>query len=159
MTTREELVDGFRMSIREGLRTTRDFSPQDWKQVVHDDEGGWTRKQVYSHLTSTAELTPGLIGALANAAEDQDAGAGLDIGAFNAQQVAAREDMGTEDLMQKFEDSYRNLIDFVQGMPEDQLTLKRRFGALEATVADMMASLLVLHSLSHIYLASTRAFV
>lgn len=159
MTTREELIDGLRMIVREGLRTTKDFGPDDWTYQIHDDEGGWTRKQIYCHLTATAELSPGLLAALANAPEGQDAGAGLDIGAFNAQQVAAREQMPEAELIEAFKASHEKLIEFVQDMPQEQLQQRRRFGALEAQVGDMMASVLVLHSLSHIYLASTRAFV
>ena len=159
MTTREELVEGCRIIVREGLRTTRDFTTDDWNVAVHDEEGGWTRKQIYCHLVATAEATPGLLAGLASAPEGEDAGAGFDIGAFNAQQVAARESMPPAEIMQAFEKSFQGVLQVVQELPEEQLEQRRRFGAVEGTVADILASVLVLHGIAHIYLASTRAFV
>ena len=159
MTTKQQLIDGFELIIREGLRTTGDFSPDDWNVVVHDDEGGWNRKQIFCHVTATAEATPGLFGVLVNAPEGQDAGAAFDIGAFNAQAVAERENMPTEELRAKFKAAFENLIEFTRTVPDEQLGQRRKFGALEADVGDMMSSLLVLHSLGHIYLSSIRAFV
>jgi uncharacterized damage-inducible protein DinB len=155
MTTREQLIDGFRMIIREGLRTTRDFGPDDWKYVVHDEEGGWNVKQVYCHLAATADIVPGFVGALAQAQEGQNTAASLDIDALNAQGVAAREKMSEPELMEAFKTSHEKLIEFLQGVPEEQLEQRRRFGTLEAPVADHMATL-VLHGLSHIYHAQSR---
>jgi len=42
MTTRGELIEGFRMMTREGLRTTAHFGPEDWAYQVHDEDGGST---------------------------------------------------------------------------------------------------------------------
>ena len=156
MTTREELIDGFRMMVREGLRTTAGYTPDDWKYVVHDEDNGWTAKQVYCHLISTADVTPGLVGALSQAEEGQNAAASLDIDAFNAQQIAARESLGEAELMDAFKASHEKLVEFVQGMPEEQLQQRRRFGALEGPVIEIMQSTLVLHGLSHIYHAQSR---
>lgn len=158
-TTKQQLIDGFELIIREGLRTTGDFSPDDWNVAVHDDEGGWNRKQILCHVTATAEATPGLFGALVNGAEGQDAGAGFDIGAFNAQAVADREHLPAEELRAKFKSAFENLIEFTRNVPDEQLEQRRQFGDLEGNVGDMMSSLLVLHSLAHIYLSSIRAFV
>ncbi len=156
MTTREELIDGLRIIIREGLRTTRDFGPDDWSYLVHDEEGGWTAKQVYAHLAATADIVPGFVGALSQAEEGQNAAARLDIDDFNAQGIASREGLDGPELMAGFQASYEKLIEFVQGMPEEQLEQRRRFGAHEAPVAEIMDSALVLHGLSHIYHAQSR---
>lgn len=158
MTTRQELIDGLGMVIREGLRTTRDFGPDDWTARVHDEEGGWNRKQVYAHLTAVAEVAPAFLGALGNAPAEQDAGAGLDVDAFNAQQVAAKEALTPAELLTAFQGAYERLIEHVRGMPEELLTSRRRFGALAGTVAEIMNSVLVLHALAHVYHANTRAF-
>ncbi len=156
MTSREELIEGFRMIIREGLRTMRGYGPDDWKDQVHDEEGGWTVKHVYCHLAATAEVTPAFIGALSQTPEGQDTAGSLDIDAFNAQNVAARESMSESELMEAFKTSHEKLIEFVQGMPEEQLQQRRRFGPVEGPVADLMDTVLVLHGLSHIYYAADR---
>lgn len=157
--TKEQVVDGLEMMIREGKRTTAGFSDADWQHVVHDEEGGWNRKQVYCHLIATADVTPGFLSTLAGAEEGQNVGEGFDIGQFNAQQVAARQDSSAEELMQAYETSYKALIKAVQDLPDDQLQMKRRFGSLEGPIADMLQSMVVLHGLAHVYLSSTRAFV
>lgn len=156
MTTREELIDGFRMIIREGLRTTADFAPDGWKQQVHDEEGGWNVKQIYCHLAATADIVPGFIGALSQAPKEHDAAAGLDIDTLNAQGVADRESMSEQELMRAFKASHEKLIEFVRGLPEEQLEQHRTFGPLKGPVADIMATALVLHALSHIYHAADR---
>ncbi|MCH8026145.1 MAG: maleylpyruvate isomerase N-terminal domain-containing protein [Chloroflexi bacterium] len=152
MTTREELIDGFRMIIREGQRTTGDFAPGHWTTRVHDEEDGWNVKQIYAHLTAVAEVTPGLLGALANADEERPPDA-------ETTPVAARAELSPEELMQAFESAFQKLIEFVQTMPEEHLEMRRKFGEVEGQVADIMSSVIVLHGLAHIYLASTRAFV
>ena len=91
MTTREELIDGFRMMIREGLRTTANLGPDDWKAVVHDEEGGWNVKQVYCHLAATAEITPAFVAAMSVDPVEQDPLAGIDVDDFNAQGVTRLE--------------------------------------------------------------------
>lgn len=157
--SKADIVTGLEMIIREGQRTTRVFTDDDWSGVVHDEEGGWSRKQVYCHLAATADITPGFLQNIAGAKEGEDAGAGFDITAFNAQQVAARESAPTDELMQSFESSYKQVIKAVEEMPDEQLTLKRKFGDFEGTVEDLILSVLILHGLSHIYISSTRAFV
>ena len=156
MTTRAELLDGFRLILREGLRTTRDFGPDDWSYQVHDEGGGWTAKQVYAHLAASADIVPALVGALSQAEEGQNTAANLDIDAFNAQGIASREGLDGTELMASFKASYEKLIEFVQGMPEEQLEQRRVFGAQNAPVAEIMDSALVLHGLSHIYHAQSR---
>ena len=156
MTTREELIDGLRIIIREGLRTTRDFGPDDWSYLAHDEEGGWNVKQVYCHLAATADIVPGFVGALSQAEEGQNAAANLDIDDFNAQGIASREGLDGPELMAGFQASYEKLIEFVQGMPEEQLEQRRIFGAQNAPVAEIMDSALVLHGLSHVYHAQSR---
>lgn len=151
MTTRDELIDGLRTARREGLRVTSTFSPGDWKRQVHGEENGWNRKKIYCHLTAVAEITPGFAPNLVALPAGGDAAAGIDIDAFNAQLVAAKEQLGEKELMSAFTAAYENVIAFVQGMPEEQLRQQAKFGALEGPVVDILDSVLVLHSMAHIY--------
>lgn len=151
MTTRDELIDGLRTVLREGKRVTSQFGPDDWKRPALGDEDGWNRKQVYTHLTALAEITPGMVGGLANAAPGQDTAAGLDINALNAQMVASKAQLSEQELMDAFESGFSKLIDFVKTMPEEQLQREAKFGEIEGNVADIMDGVLVLHGIAHIY--------
>ena len=150
MTTREELLDGLRTVHREGMRVMSGFEPDDWKRKVLDEGGTWTRKQAYAHITAVAEITPGFVGGMASSG-GADAAAGFDIDAFNAQMVAAKEQLSEQELMDAFTTGYEKLIDFVKAVPEEQLQAKAKFGRLEGPVAEVLDSVLILHSMAHIY--------
>lgn len=154
-TTREELVGGLRMLAREGSRLAATFTADDWKRTVHDEDGGWNVKQIYCHLAATAEVVPALAGRLAESKEGDDTAAGLDLDAFNAQQVAAREGLGEPELIKAYEQSHQKLIEFAQGLPDEQLQQRRRFANDEGTVAELMQLIIVMHGLSHVYHAAS----
>ena len=151
-TTKADLADGLRTVLREGNRVMAGFSADDWKKPALDaDVEGWTRKQVYSHITALAEITPGFISGLAGAPEGTDGAAGLDINALNAQLVASKEALSEQELQGAFKTGFENLIKFVEGMDEAQLAGYRKFGQLEGRLGDVMSGVLVLHCVSHIY--------
>lgn len=150
-TTREDLIEGLGVVRREGMRVMSGFGADDWQRPALGDEDGWNRKQVYTHLTALAEITPGMVGGLANAAPGQDTAAGLDINALNAQMVAAKAQLSEQELMDAFESGFSKLIDFVKTMPEEQLARAAKFGELEGQVGDIMNGVLVLHGIAHIY--------
>ena len=157
MTTRDELIDGFQMIIRQGQRITSTFTPEDWKRQVHDEGGGWDRKEVYSHVAAVAEIAPNLADNLASVPEGGEAFAGVDIDAINAQLVAAKQSLSESELMEAFKAVHEKLIEFVQAMPEEQLTANTKFGAVEGPVAGVIDSIVVLHALAHIYSAGGSA--
>ena len=156
MTTQQELIDGFKMMIREGQRTTRDFGPEDWGYTVHTEEGGWTVRQLYAHLAGTADLLPGLVGGLAQAAEGQNVVADINIDDLNAQAVEAKKELSDAELIEVFTKSHQAALAVLEGMSDEQLSQQRRFGAIEAPVADLLGTFFVLHGLSHIYHATSR---
>jgi hypothetical protein len=151
-TTKADLVHGLQTVLREGNRVMAGFGPDDWKKPALDaDEDGWTRKQVYCHITALAEITPGFIGGLASAPEGTDGAAGLDINALNAQMVAAKAALSEPELQAAFKTGFENLIKYVEGMSDEQLAGQRQFGELKGTLGDIMSGVLVLHSVAHIY--------
>lgn len=156
MTTKQELIEGLRMIAREGERVTASYGPDDWAYAVHDEEGGWSVKQLFCHLVGTAEALPGIAGALSQAEEGQNIAANLDIDDFNAQGVSAREKMSTAELIQALKDAYEKAAEAVEGLPDDQLVQQRQFGQVKGSVADLIQTFVVLHGLSHVYHAQSR---
>jgi hypothetical protein len=100
---------------------------------------------------------PQLGAGLANAPEDTDIAAGMDINAMNAQAVEQMEGMEPAQIMQAFETNYGELIDYVKNLPDEQLQAKRRFLSDSVPVSDILASSIGLHGIHHVYEAFSRS--
>ncbi len=153
MANREDIIQALELTVREGKRTTSLYAEGEWDAKR---ESGWTPRQVYSHLAATAKIVPQLGAGLANASEDTDIGAGLDINAMNAQAVDQMEGMEPAQIMQAFETNYSELIDYVKNLPDEQLQAKRRFFSDSVPVSDILASSIALHGIHHVYEAYSR---
>lgn len=153
MATREDIVQVLELTVREGKRTTSLFAEGEWEAKR---DSGWTPRQVYSHLAATAKIVPQLGAGLANASEDTDIAAGMDLNAMNAQSVGEMEGMEPGQIMQAFETNYAELIDYVKNLPEEQLQAKRRFLSDSVPVSDILASSIGLHGIHHVYEAFSR---
>jgi hypothetical protein len=151
MATREEIIKGLEFTIEQAKRATALFGEGEWDARR---PAGWTPKEVYSHLASTAAVVPQLGAGLMNAPEDTDITQGLDINAMNAQSVGAMESMTPEQVMQAFETNYRQLIEYIKGLPDEQLNAKRSFLSAPIPVSDILANTIMLHGIHHVYEAS-----
>ena len=147
MATKEEIIAGLELTISQGKRTTSLFAEGewDWKRAT-----GWTPKETYSHLAAVAGLIPQLGQGLAAAPENVDISKGMDINSMNDQAVGSMKDMST------FETNYRKLIDYVRTVPDETLDQKRSFLSEPIPVSDILANVVMLHGLSHVYEANSR---
>jgi hypothetical protein len=152
VTTRQELIDGLNMVIRQGLRQMSSFGPGDWdRPVVHHDwqrqlmtqEYGWNRKQVYCHLTAIALITFRMM--------NGERMSGADISRSNDELVYELQELSAEDLMARFRDAHQKVLDMVAHAPEQALSAPIKVGAIEGGASEVMDSALVLHALSHLY--------
>lgn len=153
MATREEIIKGLEFTIEQGKRSTALFSEGEWDTKR---PAGWTPKEVYSHLAATAAVVPQLGAGLMNAAEDADITQGMDINAMNEQSVGAMGSMTPDQVIQTFETNYRQLIDYVKGLSDDQLNARRRFLSDAIPVSDILANSIMLHGIHHVYEASSQ---
>lgn len=153
MATREELVQGLEFTVQQAKRTTALFVEDEWDAKR---DSGWTPRQVYCHLASTAAIVPQLGAGLMNAPENADISTGLNINDMNAQAVSAMEAMDPPQIMQAFEQNYAKLIDFVKQLPDEQLQAKRSFLAEPRPVSDILANAIMLHGIHHVYEAAAR---
>ena len=153
MATKQEIIEGLELTVTQAKRSTALFAQGewDWKRA-----GGWTPKEVYSHLAAVAGMVPGFSQAMLAAAEDQDLLQGMDVDQMNAQAVGSMSAMTPEQIMQAFEANYRKLIDFVKSVPDDQLNARRRFASEAVPVSDILGNTIMLHGLHHVYEAASR---
>ncbi len=154
MAIREDIIQALELTVREGKRTTSLFAEGEWDAKR---ETGWTPRQVYSHLASTAKIVPQLGAGLLNAPEDADIAAGMDLNAMNEQAVGQMESMEPAQIMEAFETNYAELIEYIKGLPDEQLQAKRRFLSDSIPVADILASSIGLHGIHHVYEAASRS--
>lgn len=152
MATREEIIEGLEYTVAQAKRTTATFAANEWDEKRHC---GWTPKEIYAHLAATAGMVPAFAQTMSAAPEDRDLTAGMDINQMNEQMVSAMRSMPPDQVMQAFEANYARLVDFVRGLPDDQLNMRRSFGPVPLPVSDILANL-ALHGLHHVYEANDR---
>jgi len=153
MATKEEIITGLELTISQAKRTTSLYAEGewDWKRTT-----GWTPKETYSHLAAVAGIVPQLGQGLAAAPESTDISQGMDINAMNAQAVASMASMDAKQVMETFESNYQKLIDHVKSVPDEVLNTKRSFLSEPIPVSDILANVVMLHGLSHVYEANSR---
>ena len=153
MATKQEIIAGLEMTIAQAKRTTSLFveGEWDWKRAA-----GWTPKEVYAHLAAVAGMVPNFAQAMLGAPEDRDIAQGMDVNQMNAQAVGAMASMTPQQVMQAFETNYRNLIEYVKSVPDDQWDARRRLLSDTMPVSDILGAAVMLHGLHHVYEATTR---
>jgi len=153
MATREEIITGLEFTLAQAKRTTSAFAPEEWDEKRHT---GWTPKEIYAHLAAVSARVPAFSAGMMASPEDRDMTAGMDINQMNEQSVNAMRGMEPEQIMQALEANYAKLIDFVKALPEEQLTVRRSFGPVAMPVSDVLANIVVLHGIHHVYEANNR---
>ncbi len=153
MATREEIITGLEFTVAQAKRTTSAFAADEWDARRHT---GWTPKEIYAHLAAVAGMVPAFSQGMMASPEDRDMASGMDINQMNEQSVSAMRAMAPEQILQAFEANYAKLIEFVKALPEEQLNVKRSFGPVPMPVSDVLANIVVLHGIHHVYEANNR---
>ena len=154
MTTKQEIISGMQEVIAKTRRVSALLEEQgDWDMKR---PAGWTPKEMFGHLASVSGLIattgPGLLAA----PEDADFTASTNVTDLNAQAVAAMSSMSPQQLAQTIEANYGKAIEFVKGIPDEQLQTPKTFAQMRMPVADLLANIGVLHANHHLYEAALR---
>jgi hypothetical protein len=78
------------------------------------------------------------------------------IGDLNAQTLASMTDMTPQQLVQMIETNYAKAIEWVQGVPDDELQANKTFAQMTIPASDIIANVGVLHGNHHLYEAALR---
>ena len=155
MATKTELIGGLELLITESKRIGTRFTEDEWARAA--EEAGWTNREVLAHIAATGGIAVQLIGGMASAPAGTDLGANLNVDALNAQFVTARASKSIPELVSEVDASYRGVIDFLRGAPDDLLEKRATIGGYaDMTVSDIAMQMLALHGLAHIYHAASR---
>ena len=153
MATREEIIAGLEFTVAQAKRTAATFTPDEWDTKRHT---GWTPKEIYAHLAAVSGMVPAFSAGMMATPENSDMTAGMDINQMNEQSINAMRGMPPEQILQTFEANYAKLIDFVKALPEEQLNVRRSFGPVPMAVSDVLANIIMLHGMHHVYEANNR---
>jgi len=138
VTTRQELADTVRSFIQRADRIAAGLSPADWEKTTY--EQGWTVKQAYCHLASLGGSIPFFVNMTTNPQAASALGGGFDVNAWNAQQVAQRQDKSNEEVLAELRTGFEGSLKFLDGVSDDVLAIETTsaFSGERGTLADIL---------------------
>lgn len=157
MATKQEIIDGLNMVIRESDRIAARQTDEEWAMPAQ--EQGWSNKQMYAHIAGVGTIVIPFATALLNApADGGGAGSGnVDINAINAGLVAARSDKSIDEIAKESAAAYSAVAEWVGTQPDEALERRVSFGPYKNMLAgDLLMQMVVMHGLAHLYQTAAR---
>ena len=151
--TREDLIAALQADSEEFQEAVAQLPVEAFERGVY--EQGWNARQLLAHIAAIEWTYPRLIErAEQRAAGDdvpQGGGGGFDMDAYNAKQVARREDQPVEQLLTEFRRNRAETIDAIRAA-DDELLLQptRSAGGVEGTLLDVLIGVAVGHVREHV---------
>jgi hypothetical protein len=145
---KRDVIGAIRSAQQEVERLVSSAPESAWSKQVY--EQGWNAKQLLCHMASTSGVAGFLIG-MAKAPGSGGMGADFDIDAFNAQQVAARQDKPVAEVLEEVCGNCRRDIESVQNAPDDLLA--QHFRApwdVEGPLGDVIVGSVEGHLMMHL---------
>ena len=150
MATKEDIISGVELLIRESNRIANDLSEAQWNIVV--DMDGWKGAEVLAHVAGIGGLVAPMVGGIANAPAGTDSFAAFDIDQINAGIVAARAGKSAKELAAELETSYRGVIEFVKNASDDLMAQRVTVaGYKDVPISDIAIRMIIMHGVAHIY--------
>jgi hypothetical protein len=150
VTTRQELEETVRSFIQRADRIAAGLSPADWAKTTY--EQGWTVKQAYCHLASLGASIPFFVNMVTNPSASASIGTGFDVNAWNAQQVAQRQDKSNEEVLAELRTGFENSLKFLDGVSDEVLAIETTsaFSGQRGTLADILVGTFTGHHGMHL---------
>ncbi|MEO8457140.1 MAG: hypothetical protein ABI559_04945 [Chloroflexota bacterium] len=149
MATREELMGGLQFVPAQAKRVAVIIDGQnDWEEKRTQ---GWSAKEMFTHVAVTAGMIPAMGAGMIAAPPEAELTAGLDIASVNAAGVGSMAAMDTKQIVETLAGNYVKVSDWVKGLSDEQLAGKHTFLGMSLSASDLLMTLLVLHSVHHVY--------
>lgn len=151
--TREDLIVALQADSEEFQEAVAQLPVEAFERGVY--EQGWNARQLLAHIAAIEWTYPRLIErAEQRAAGDdvpQGGGGGFDMDAYNAKQVARREDQPVEQLLTEFRRNRAETIDAIRAADHELLLQPTRSaGGVEGTLLDVLIGVAVGHVREHV---------
>lgn len=128
----------------------RGLDPGEWAQIVYADHGTepWTVRQIAIHLLSAEAGFHALIRDIL--AGGEGAPAGMDLDAFNADQVNKRGDLSAMELVAELAAARAKNVSLAASLSEQDLQRTGRHPFLGLTTLDKQLKLIYRHAMMHL---------
>jgi len=153
MATKQEITEAIRAFVERAEKIAGGLSPADWQKTVYQQ--GWTVKQAYCHLAAMGGAVPFFVSMATSPqppAGGGGGGGGFDVDAWNAQQVAARQDKPMAEILSELKAGHENGIKTVEGTSEELLgkEIALPFSDLSGPLGDLLMQTVTGHNQVHL---------
>jgi len=150
VTTKQEIVKAVGALVDRAESIAASLTPADWQKTVY--KGGWNVKQAFCHLAAMAGSPIFLINLAASPPPSSGGGqGGFDVDAWNAREVAARQDRAVEEILAELKSGYAKSITVVEATGDELLAKEMTvpWGA-SGTLAELLIGSVVGHNAEHL---------
>ena len=151
--TRADLIAALQQDSEEFQEAVAQLPAEAFERGVY--EQGWNARQLLAHIAAIEWTYPRLIERAEQRAAGGDVpqggGSGFDMDAYNAKQVARREDQPAEQLLTEFRRNRAETIDAIRAADDELLQQPTRSaGGVEGTLLDVLIGVAVGHVREHV---------
>jgi len=154
MTAKQDIKNGMQQVIVQAKRVGALLDEQnDWEAVR---PAGWTPREMFCHVAATGGMIAQMGPALLAAPEAADMTQSTNITDLNAQTLASMQALTPTQLVAMVETNYGKAIEWVESVPDDQLSANKTFAQMTMPASELLANIGVLHANHHLYEAALR---
>lgn len=146
MATKDEILHAISTGIADVESTFGNLSEHQLDTKVHQEEGGWTARQVLAHLAGR-QATYEMMSQMAQGGTRPEGE--FDVHGWNQGHVDARADKSRDELIAEFKAVHEGLAQRVQAMPEQVIQQEVMGFRGPTTVGDMLMGSGGTHSSAH----------
>jgi hypothetical protein len=150
VTTKQDIVKAVGAFVDRAESIAASLTPADWQKTVY--KGGWNVKQAFCHLAAMAGTPIFLMNLAASPPPPSGGGqGGFDVDAWNAREVAARQDRPVEQILAELKSGYAKSITVVEATSDELLAREMTvpWGA-SGTLAELLVTSVTGHNAEHL---------
>jgi hypothetical protein len=149
MATREELMGGLQFVTAQAGRVAGLLdAANEWDTRR---PAGWTPKEMFIHVGAILGLMPMMGPQVLKAPPEADIVEGIDIAESNEQGVAPMRSMDSKHAVETLSANCSKMSDWVKSLTDEQLEGKHKFRGMPMTMADLLMTVTVMHSIHHLF--------
>ena len=143
----EALVEKLTRGISKSLKVFRSVGPDLWEQPIFDDPESWNLKDLVAHFIYSEEHLLSIAQDIATGGEGSPEG--IDIDAFNENEMEKLRHRSVDELLDILNDVRKALIDWVRELGELELDRVGRHPVLGASTVETVINSIYAHQLLH----------